>query len=247
MKKLLNTTSAIFFSCVISAWAIPTQITYQGTLKEKGVPANGVRNMVFRLTNSDGTVPYWTGASTPVNVNQGLFSTVISPTNVDWQNATPYIEVSIEGQALTPREPVTATIYSAISATIVDGAVSKTKLDPMLQDHILPSGLIGMFAGPCPTGWTRFVALDNRFAMGGESYGAVGGNPTHSHSLITSSPNVSISPNGGGFVGTGLTGDTTQLRSFVGGSGGIINLRGSDTNEVSNIPPYVTLIFCQKQ
>src|SRR5882672_887166 len=110
------------------AGAVPSQITYQGTLKEGGVPVTVTRNMQFRLTNSDGTAVYWSSGNTSVNVVQGLFSTVLSPTGVDWQNVTPYVEVSIEGQVLLPREPISGTIYASISSTVVDGAVTESKL-----------------------------------------------------------------------------------------------------------------------
>ena len=63
---------------------VPTQITYQGTLKEAGVPVNGARSMAFRLTNSDGTAVYWSSGNMSVNVVQGLFSTLLTPAGVDW-------------------------------------------------------------------------------------------------------------------------------------------------------------------
>src|SRR5688572_14959273 len=149
-----------------TAWAgVPNRITYQGTLKEAGVPVNASRSMQFRLTNSNGTVVYWSSGNVPVNVTQGLFSTVLSPAGVDWPNIFPYIEVSVEGQLLLPREPVTATAYALTCGSVAE-----------------PS-MIAMFAGGCPAGWTRFSALDGRFPMGGASFGPIGGNATHRHSL----------------------------------------------------------------
>src|SRR4051794_17126972 len=104
----------LYFAIALGIWvaapgslqAIPNSITYQGSLKEKGLPANGNREMIFRLTNADGTQVYWSSPMTPVTVTNGLFAAHISPTSVDWQNVTPYIEVSVQGQLLLPREPV---------------------------------------------------------------------------------------------------------------------------------------------
>ena len=75
------------------AGSVPMAITYQGTLKQQGVPVNGPATLTFRLTSSDGTVQYWTAGDLTVNVSQGLFSVVLSPTGVDWQNVIPYIEM----------------------------------------------------------------------------------------------------------------------------------------------------------
>jgi hypothetical protein len=47
----------------------------------------------------------------------------------------------------------------------------------------IPAGLIAIFDTSCPSGWTRFSALDNRFIRGAASYGATGGSNTHSHTV----------------------------------------------------------------
>lgn len=46
-----------------------------------------------------------------------------------------------------------------------------------------PSGAIGMFDGACPTGWTRYSALDEKFALPAieAESGQTGGAETHSH------------------------------------------------------------------
>lgn len=55
----------------------------------------------------------------------------------------------------------------------------------------IPSGMIAMFTSACPSGWTRFAALDGLVPRGSSSYGTTG-NPTHTHSLtytLLHSPN----------------------------------------------------------
>src|SRR5262245_23758623 len=126
--------------CVLvssTTWAaVPQQINYQGTLKQSRTAANGTYTMTFRLTDSGGLTQYWSSNPISVNVSQGLFSVALSPSGVDWANVTPYIEVNIGGQVLLPREPVTSTAYALECGSL--------------------QGMIAMFAGSCPTGWTPF-------------------------------------------------------------------------------------------
>src|SRR5258708_33449513 len=107
MRKLILF-SVLFSASVAWTASIPSQITYQGTLKEKGAPGNGSKTMFFRITNQNGTQVYWSSGNQSVTVSSGIFSTQLSPTGVDWQNVAPYIEVSIGGQVLLPREPIGA-------------------------------------------------------------------------------------------------------------------------------------------
>ncbi|OGR89666.1 MAG: hypothetical protein A2992_02355 [Elusimicrobia bacterium RIFCSPLOWO2_01_FULL_59_12] len=225
--------------------AVPNQITYQGTLKEGGVPVTGVRTMQFRLTNVDGTAVYWSGGLTPVTVNQGLFSTILAPAGVNWQAISPYIEVSVQGQVLLPREPVTSTAYALTCGSISDGSVL--------------SGMIAMFANACPAGWARFSAMDGLFPMGGGAYGVRGGSashfhttPNHQHALATAqsfNAGCYAGPvgvvNGGGPGLVGIPGGAycgyrqVTVNTTSNGSGA--------TDSVSNVPPYLTMVFCQKQ
>src|SRR5882672_11219365 len=135
-------------SLTTSAWAgsIPNVITYQGTIKQANVPMNGPTLMQFRITNSDGTVVYWSSGEMTVTINQGLFSAQLAPLGVDWQNVIPYVEVSVGGQTLTPREVLTSNPYSLMAGTVADGSVFQ--------------GMIAMFAQSCPAGWQYFTAME---------------------------------------------------------------------------------------
>jgi len=88
----------------------------------------------------------------------------------------------------------------------------------------IPSGMVAMFTGSCPTGWTRFSALDGKFARGASSYGATGGSETHSHSTNYSTQKYSS--------GTYYAG---AVRS------GTLSVYSS-----SHLPPYLDVIWCQK-
>jgi hypothetical protein len=47
----------------------------------------------------------------------------------------------------------------------------------------VPTGMIALFDAACPSTWTRFSALDNKFPRGGSSYAAGGGQDTHTHTV----------------------------------------------------------------
>lgn len=83
----------------------------------------------------------------------------------------------------------------------------------------VPSGAIMMFETTCPTGWTRFDALDGKVAKGAENYGAIGGADTHSHALSPYGLGSVYNPNK------------------------IIDINNLET---SNWPPYLEVIWCQK-
>lgn len=54
----------------------------------------------------------------------------------------------------------------------------------------IPSGMIAMFDIACPTGWTRYSQMDNRFPMGSTGVGATGGWSGHSHTVGGSTDNA---------------------------------------------------------
>jgi len=186
MKKTAITAALWLGMLGIALAAIPTSITYQGTLKEKGLPATGTKSVLFRITSQDGTQVYWSSPQTTVSVVNGLFSAQISPTGVDWQNVTPYLEVSVEGQLLLPREPVNATVYAVISSSVADNAIKPSNIVPGFG--LVPSGMIAMFATSCPPGWNEYSSLQGKFPVGADGVnfiaGSSGGNMTHSHSVI---------------------------------------------------------------
>src|SRR5580765_2266440 len=82
-------------------WAMPSQITFQGTLKQKGVPVNATKNMQFSFVDGSGaSIPGTSPVSiSNVQVTNGLFAVQlpIDP-NISWERYTPYVRVSVEGQ-----------------------------------------------------------------------------------------------------------------------------------------------------
>jgi len=249
----MKTIKLLFITLLMAGvplWAMPQQITFQGTLKQDGVPVNANKNLQFSFVDGTGatipgTIPI---AMANVQVTNGLFAVQlpIDPT-INWQGSQPYIQVSVEGQILSPNQPLTLNLYSMVSQTVVngaigtaqlaDGSVTAAKLDPSVQGITVPSGLIALFAGPCPTGWSSFGPLNNAsaFPMGGTTYGATGGSATHSHTLSTPSDTSN------GVVFTSGQGSGSTWQDW----GRADHVHSVST--ASNLPPYVTMVYCQKQ
>jgi hypothetical protein len=219
---------SVFIAAELFAGSVPGQITYQGTLKESNVPVNAARMMQFRLTNANGTAVYWSSGNMSVNVSQGLFSVPLNPTGVDWQNVLPHMEVSVEGQLLLPREPVTSTAYALMCGSVADGSIL--------------SGMIALFARDCPAGWTRFSELDGFFPMGGASYGSSGGATSHEHTLTM----TQLVGGAGGSLAVGVFPGQNGLTAFSGGGSTTIQQMNNTTNSRSHLPPYRMMVYCQK-
>jgi len=238
--------------------AIPSEITYQGTLREKGVPVNapapGGKKMQFRITNQNGTQVYWSSGDLTRPVYNGLFSATLAPTGVSWETITPYMEVTIEGVTLQPREALTATIYANVAGRVIPGSITPASLSPATKDITVPVGMIAMFATACPPGWTRFSALDDKFPMGANTYGTTGGAAQHTHG---------IDPDGAHSHTTSAVktkpGNDPSAGWVLGpATGWVPEVPSTNTSQVSNhdhgaltrlsssLPPYLTLVFCRK-
>jgi len=138
-------------------WAMPSQITFQGTLKQDSVPVNIAKNMQFSFvdasgTSIPGTVPI---AIANVQVTDGLFAVPLplDPT-IPWDQYQPFIQVSVEGQTLIPNQPINANVYSMVANTVVDGAITYAKLATSVQAVTVPPGAVMAYDGSvAPAGW----------------------------------------------------------------------------------------------
>jgi microcystin-dependent protein len=140
-------------------YAMPNQMTFQGTLKQNGVPVNSPPpvNMVFSFVDASGaTIPGTQPIPMPnVQVTNGLFAVSLSldPT-IPWDKYQPFIHVLVAGQALIPDQPINANAYSMVANTVVDGSITYAKLAPSVQSVTTPPGAVIAFAGSTPpTGW----------------------------------------------------------------------------------------------
>jgi hypothetical protein len=205
--------------------AMPTSITYQGALKQKGQPATGTHTVSFSVLDN-GSVLWAMPNPISVQVVNGLFSVSVTPAIPDWSVLkAPSLRVFIDGEQIGNGndEPINATVYALVSQSVVDGAVTTQKLAPAVQDHLVPSGAIMMFTKDCPAGWTRFSTLDNQFPMGASTFGTTGGTPVSTLFAF-------------------LDGQGPGSSSFLAG-----HYEPSEGANLAFYPPFVRMIFCQKQ
>lgn len=108
----------------------PGVLTYQGRIKESGLPVTGARSVDVFVCPAATTLQsgcYDTGAQS-VSVTNGLFRTTFTvvsgtpPSGVNWESGQWYLEVTVAGVAFTPRELVAAVpfaVYASSAATLV--------------------------------------------------------------------------------------------------------------------------------
>jgi len=110
---------------------VPVEITYQGNIREKGILISGVRNMSFSIYDStSSTTPLWESTTTAVSISTGVFRVSLKPEIPrDKWNDVLYLEITVEGQKLTPRERITPS-PSAINSLLHEGKRYYTSILP---------------------------------------------------------------------------------------------------------------------
>lgn len=138
------------------------------------------------------------------------------------------------------------------------------------------SDLICLFDDDCPSGWTRFDALDGKYPRGADSYGGTGGAATHDHEVLevpahTHSANTLAGDSAGAHIhefrldndniGSGDYSHskftTTWIYTFcdyagshthsITGTTGAFGEGAAPSTSVDNgEPPYLEMIFCKK-
>lgn len=97
--------------------------------------------------------------------------------------------------------------------------------------------IIQRFLNLCPPGWTRVSSIDNRFVIGGLTYGVTGGSSTHTHTVVFSQANApgatSEYVNSGGSQGVSVLNHNHIIPEVT-----VITEPGS------SLPNYKTVVFC---
>jgi hypothetical protein len=138
-----------------------------------------------------------------------------------------------------------------------------------------PSGMIAMFEGVCPDGWSRYGAIDGRFPRGSAQAGQTGGGEEHAHGFDitartsrdgehqhTLAAGEPIEVDSGFFGHVGI--HDGYLQAFEeagrerekasrakagtdaqGAHDHLISVEG-DSKTASALPPYLDLVFCKK-
>jgi hypothetical protein len=208
-----------------SALAIPHAVNLEGRLTNvAGNPIQNPTQVEFRIfqggsvgTADSGLLTYREVATVTPGPDGAYTHLLGAGSTIAGYQFTPdvfdtdeevFLQLNIDNQAVLPR----LRFASAPTA--------------MLPQY--PARFIGMFSGPCPSGWTRFTDLDDVFPKGGPAYGTRGGSATHDHGGSTGGPNQMIISDAGSNFASPVSNHTHSIASD------------------SNIPPYVTVVFCQK-
>ncbi|HAF95366.1 MAG: hypothetical protein A2021_00960 [Elusimicrobia bacterium GWF2_52_66] len=144
MKKtiLAAILAAVAFTQILGAGeikpgAVPGSINYQGRLERDNAPVTGQVHLIFRIFNAPeaGTQRWVTPSEIIVDAVQGIFSANITPPWDTFSRAeTLYLEVQVESEVLTPREPLGSVAYAMVAKKLEDGAsVSVTTLTANYQ------------------------------------------------------------------------------------------------------------------
>ncbi len=216
----------------ITPGAVPGTINYQGRLERDNAPITGDIHLFFRIYNaSSGGTQRWSSPEIKVTAAQGIFSAPITPPwDVFSRNEILYLEVQVESDVLTPREPLSSVAYALVAKKLEDGAsVSVTTLTAAYQvslatapyanvniGSIVPGNLLNVSGVIKLSGSTSQICFDDTSCMGSAGLGtAVGGVTSNGVSVIAS-----------GVLGTGEmhfnTANTERMRITDNANGGKI-------------------------
>lgn len=102
------------FACVVGsalALSVPalandTTLTYQGSLRDGGAPANGAYDATFALYSAatGGTLLGTEGVG--FEAVNGLFTVELDFGAADWNNADRWLQITINGTTLSPRQQI---------------------------------------------------------------------------------------------------------------------------------------------
>lgn len=118
---------AAFAGAEAQAAVVSSTITYQGSLKLSGVPANGTYTIELDVTDSSGTV-CWQGTPQAVTATEGLYRMDISPVFDNCPNSDLYIRTKINGNTLSPSEKITSAPFALIARSLTAGATAPCAL-----------------------------------------------------------------------------------------------------------------------
>jgi len=213
MKKSLVGAGGLITGLLIiitsNLMAMPISINYQGRLREYNQPVSGTRTMNFKIySSSSSAIPVWASGDVQITVTSGTFSYQLNPTGVDWRSDELWLETTVSGKILSPREKLLAVPYARhsfesenLNATglmvnanmnrIVNVSTPTAFDDCATKGYVeswLPVGTILMWGGSqssIPTGWLLCdgsaisrTTYSRLFAAIGTTHGAGDGSTT---------------------------------------------------------------------
>jgi len=191
-----------------------TSFTYQGQLRQDGEPFTGMADLEFRLYDQLVSGSQIGSMQSVANwpVEDGLFQVELDFGAGAFDGSDRFLEVTVDGASLSPRQKVTATPYALLATGLASGSVGGGSVDPTeVQLRVL---------GTCPAGeYIQEVNQDGSVVCGvdTDSGGTVTSIQTGAGLTggpITESGTISVAPGG---IGTAEI-DISQVQARVGGS-----------------------------
>ena len=147
-----------------------TTVNYQGRLADsEGNPENGIFSIAFAIYddgNKDAGNRIWGPEEHgTIKVTNGLFSVGLgSETNggiptTTW-NGDRYLEITVDGEILEPRELIRSVPIAGMALTVPDGSVNTEKLGPDVNLVLIQSGRV--HRGYTDQGWNLDIGSDTR-------------------------------------------------------------------------------------
>ncbi len=211
---------------IISLWlstpALAAPISYQGQLRQQDQPFSGTANLEFRLFTaaSGGSQVGPVQTRNGVSVQEGLFQVELDFGAGAFDGSLRFLEVRVNGTAMSPRQAVSFAPQATIASTTVAGAIGSSQINPVqVQQRV---------TGTCPVGqYVRSVNQNGTVVCGADDagWGLAG--------------NAGTNPNNQ-FVGT-TDGQPLVLRSTAGvgintaGVRGMLTVRGPDDFEAGPV------------
>lgn len=146
MQRIASVLIILCLLAVSASAQVPQLINYQGNLADNaGDPvADGDYDFIFAVYDASAAGNLkWTETHNNVPVADGIFSVILGSTNAidgdDFDDADRWLEVSVEGETITPRTRITALPY-AMRIETVDGASGGTVEGDMVVTTSLQVG-----------------------------------------------------------------------------------------------------------
>ena len=165
MRNMIKRTLAIVGVAVLAATtyaAVPNQINYQGRLTDNTpaqAPIDATVTMGFSIWDSaTGGTSLWNETQS-VSVANGLFNVLLGsstpiPSTVFTSGATRYLEISVSGETLSPRQQIAAAPFASSAASADDAGT---------LGGVGAAGYQQRVASPCPAGYAiNSIAADGR-------------------------------------------------------------------------------------
>ncbi|MDF1808768.1 MAG: hypothetical protein P1U42_03640 [Phycisphaerales bacterium] len=196
----LRSVTAVVVSFLLTTIAYAEPFTYQGQLTDNNVPANGLYDMIFRLTDTEvGGLALAIDSVNNVEVIDGLFTVEVDFPSTLLNASNRWMSISVEGTSLSPRVRLrdTPRAQNAVRANtagtletplfVTDSSSAAIITSGNTSTGQNASGLLGRITSTSPGGVSAGVRGENNGtgfggmglygSHGGFGYGAYGTSP----------------------------------------------------------------------